>query len=76
MFHSPSHHGVSQQVFFNLVMECMTTNYKSVSSTESSSAACSALRGVAKESFNQLKLIVMCEIIPEAWLVRVRRLLA
>ena len=38
--------------------------------------ACSALHGVAKESFNQLKLIVMCEIIPETWLVRVRRLLA
>ena len=36
----------------------------------------SALRGVSNESFKQFKVIVILEIIPEAWLVRVRGLLA
>ena len=37
---------------------------------------CSALHGVSNESFKQLKLVVLCEIISETWLARVRRLLA
>ena len=36
----------------------------------------SALHGVSNESFKQLKLVVLCEIIPDTWLARVRRLLA
>ena len=35
---------------------------------------CSALHGASNESFKQLKLVVLCEIIPETWLVRVRLL--
>ena len=37
---------------------------------------CSALHGVSNEPFKQLKVIVISKIIPEAWLARVRRLLA
>ena len=37
---------------------------------------CVALHDVSNESFKTLKLVVICEIIPETWLARVRSLLA